>query len=224
MLHCVQHDTGSVPVTQPAGELAESGPRGMSSSQDETPRRRRLRISHFPCYWAEPAERMLERRPALGTEDITRTDAGVTDRAALVVRDPRRRSDGPGRGWLGPGGRLAAGRGAPGRPHRLVALGAGPFLDGVPGSLDLIRPVVTIVDQCGLTVSRPGLRLGVRRSNGEGRGCLDALSEAARARHWFSIRLVLSGFAVICHPHRALPRRHASGERPFILPWLTSGS
>ncbi len=51
---------------------------------------------------------LLKRCPALGTEDVAGADARATDRAALIVRHPQRRGDGPGPGRLSPGNRFVA--------------------------------------------------------------------------------------------------------------------
>src|SRR5688572_450594 len=107
---------------------------------------------------------MLKRRPALGTEDVTGADARATDRAALIVRHPRRRGDGPRTGGLGLDNCFVAGRGAPGGPHRLVVPRLWSIQGALPRIFDLTRPAVTIVHQGRLSVSGPWF-LGVGRSH-----------------------------------------------------------
>src|SRR5215217_5606589 len=148
---------------------------------------------------------MLERRPALGTEDVAGTDMGATNRTALVVRHPRRRGDGPWPGRLGPGDRLVSGGVAPGGPDRLIVLRLRRIQGALPRALDLIRAAVAVVHDRGLPVSRPGFRVGVGRPDRQRRGCLDSLSEAAGTRNGFPLRLVFAGIAIVGHPHRTLP-------------------
>src|SRR3954466_14010928 len=105
---------------------------------------------------------MLERRSALGTEDVAGTDARATNRAALIIGHALRRGDRPRRSRLGPGHRVVAG-GAPGRPYRLIGLHLIRIQSPLPGTLDLVRPAVAVVHNRGLPLSRPGLRLRIRR-------------------------------------------------------------
>src|SRR3954462_4128278 len=165
---------------------------------------------------------MLERRSALGTEDVAGTDARATHRAALIIGHALRRGDWPRRSRLGPGHRVVA-SGAPGRPYCLIVLRLGRIQGLLTGALDLVRPAVAVVHNRGLSVSRPGLRLRVRRSNRERRGCLDPLAEAAGTRDSLRPRLILTNVAIVGHPQRTLPRRHGAYLRSVALPWLAPG-
>src|SRR5918995_5814280 len=102
---------------------------------------------------------MLERRPALGTEDVAWADARAADCTTLIIAHPRRRGDGPGPGRLCLGRRFVTGRGAPGGPYRLIVLSARRIQGALPRTLDLSCPSMAIVDKRALPVSRPWLRL-----------------------------------------------------------------
>src|SRR5215204_4653736 len=168
---------------------------------------------------------MLECRPALGTEDVAGTDAGATNRTALIIRHASRRGDRPWPSRLSLGDRIVGG-GAPRGPYRLIVLCQRRIQGALPRTCDvgLARLAVAVVHHRGLPVARPWLRLGICRSDRERRGCLDSLSKAAGTGNWFPPGLVLAGIAVVCHPHRTLPGRHATHRRSIAVPWLASGS